>query len=34
VGGGVASIIEGIAPTKVNDTDILKKQAEERSRQE
>ena len=33
VTGGIASIIEGVIPAKVNDREILEKQAEERKKQ-
>lgn len=30
VGGGIQSIIEGVIPSKINDKDILEKQAQEK----
>ena len=33
VGGGIASIIEGVMPTKINDREMLAKQEAEKKRQ-
>lgn len=32
VSGGIASIIEGVIPTKINDSEMLKRQEEEKKK--
>jgi hypothetical protein len=34
VSGGIASIIEGVMPTKINDSEMLKRQEEEKKKQQ